>query len=254
LLVQQEFSVLKKTKLKPEPGIVFPDKSSLYRREEKVSVIKMTWVRVAVAATIILLAGLATFSLINNNKKDGKPGFATLTAPIEKKEVQNKKDEIFAYRDQTTVKQKQVQKTKMKKPASEKPAVQNHVAVINPENKNNLPKEKRSIEEPLITKNNISTQPDEPVNPESGIKSIDAVTMADQEKKNTLFDKITVTERPAPAFTVYTPLADSKENADKGGLKGLLRKATRVFEQRTKMQTTTGDNKLLVGVFAVSLK
>ena len=47
-----------------------------------------------------------------------------------------------------------------------------------------------------------------------------------------------------------------KEKSDKegGGIKEFLRKTTRVFERRTRIQTTTDDNKLLVGAFAVSLK
>ena len=58
--VQKELSLLQKTKLQPEAEIVFSDKSTLYRREEKVRVISMTWFRVAVAAAIILIAGFAT--------------------------------------------------------------------------------------------------------------------------------------------------------------------------------------------------
>jgi hypothetical protein len=37
-------------------------------------------------------------------------------------------------------------------------------------------------------------------------------------------------------------------------VKGLLRKATRVFERRTNIKATTDDDKLLIGAFAVSLK
>ena len=65
--VKQELALLQKTKLQPEAEVIFPDKSILYRREEKVRVISMTWFRVAVAAAIILIAGFATFRLINTN-------------------------------------------------------------------------------------------------------------------------------------------------------------------------------------------
>ena len=54
----QNLAWLKQAKL-PEEKIVFPDKSSLYRHEEKPAVIfHMRWIRVAVAAAVILLAGL----------------------------------------------------------------------------------------------------------------------------------------------------------------------------------------------------
>jgi anti-sigma factor RsiW len=67
-VVKQELALLQKTKLQPEAEVIFPDKSILYRREEKVRVISMTWFRVAVAAAIILIAGFATIRLINTNK------------------------------------------------------------------------------------------------------------------------------------------------------------------------------------------
>jgi hypothetical protein len=70
-VVKQELALLQKTKLQPEAEVVFPDKSILYRREEKVRVISMTWFRVAVAAAIILIAGFATIRLINTNKNGG---------------------------------------------------------------------------------------------------------------------------------------------------------------------------------------
>ena len=67
--VKQELALLQKTKLQPEAEIIFPDKSVLYRREEKVRVIRMSWFRVAVAAAIILIAGFATFRLVNTNRR-----------------------------------------------------------------------------------------------------------------------------------------------------------------------------------------
>ena len=78
------------------------------------------------------------------------------------------------------------------------------------------------------------------------------------EKKNNKVEGIyasisdpNVTLKDRQTSDVDTPDIQSK---DGGGLKEFLRKTTRVFERRTKIQTTTEDNKLLVGAFAVSLK
>jgi hypothetical protein len=68
--VKQELALLQKTKFQPEAEVTFPDKSILYRREEKVRVISMTWFRVAVAVAIVLIAGFATIKLINNKNGD----------------------------------------------------------------------------------------------------------------------------------------------------------------------------------------
>src|SRR6187551_1625354 len=83
--VKQELTLLQKTKLQPEAEVVFPDKSILYRREEKVRVISMSWFRVAVAAAIILIAGFATFRLINTNKN----GEVAAVAGIDKSKKQS---------------------------------------------------------------------------------------------------------------------------------------------------------------------
>lgn len=57
--LQKEFELLAKTKMVPDLNIVHPDKQSLYKREEQPSrVISMIWVRVAVAAALILVMGL----------------------------------------------------------------------------------------------------------------------------------------------------------------------------------------------------
>jgi hypothetical protein len=58
-ILSKEFELLAKTKIVPDLTIVHPDKQSLYKREEQPTVIiNMVWVRVAVAAALILVLGL----------------------------------------------------------------------------------------------------------------------------------------------------------------------------------------------------
>lgn len=55
---RENMAWLRKTKLEPE-AIVFPHKASLYRRSEKrTPVFRMQWVRIAVAAAVLIIAGL----------------------------------------------------------------------------------------------------------------------------------------------------------------------------------------------------
>ena len=253
--VQQELALLLKTKLQPEAEIVFPGKSVLYRKEEKVRVIGIYWRRLAVAAILLLMAGLITFRLINNSKNDGKPDIAVITPPKENKEVKTiSGDDV--------VKQEQIQTAQIKsgpdktKKVIEPRTNENVVAVVkSTENKNNLPKAKSNQEQALIADNTTTKLPDEPAYNEMKKITGDAESVASNEKKN-LFDNSTVTNKTSPTLAIYNPDEGiaGKEKEDKGGLKGLLRKATRVFEHRTNIKTTTDDNKLLVGVFAVSLK
>jgi len=82
-------------------------------------------------------------------------------------------------------------------------------------------------------------------------KKIDQVQKGGTNAINTSFPMTSVTNKPE--LTLDIPEQQAKEK-DGGGIKEFLRKTTRVFERRTKIQTTTEDNKLLVGAFAVSLK
>jgi hypothetical protein len=82
-------------------------------------------------------------------------------------------------------------------------------------------------------------------------KDRNAVQKNESDAINTSFTNTDVTNKSELAL--YIPEAEEREK-DGGGLKEFLRKTTRVFERRTKIQTTTEDNKLLVGAFAVSLK
>ena len=264
--IQLELALLQKTKLQPETDIFFPDKSILYRKEEKVHVIRMIWLRVAVAAILILITGLVTFRLITNSKKDGKPEIASAVKPAQKpveKEIKNNSGinkNIVIIEKPLATSEKIRDKKEIILP-KESTVAKNNISSILKKNKNNLPKEKRSVDQPLIAKIDLTKEGNKEVNiPEIRKSDNDAVVINDPEKANEIFINNNVTERNTPALnnqnTSGTGFANYKEDAssDKGGLKGFLRKATRVFEHRTKIQTTTDDNKLLVGVFAVSLK
>lgn len=59
--LQKEFDLIQQTKLIADGEVMFADKSVLYRKEEPARIIRISWMRVAVAAAIIgfiLLAGL----------------------------------------------------------------------------------------------------------------------------------------------------------------------------------------------------
>ncbi len=255
--VKKELSVLLKTKFQPEAEIIFTDKSVLYRREEKVKVIGIYWRRLAVAAIILLMAGLVTFRVVNNNKKDGKPDFVNINTPVIKKEIPINPDGVLPKQDQKLPEQKQVEDKKLKQPLLENLPDENSVVIKNTENKNNLPKEKNNVDKSLIANNSTTNQTEETGFTEIEKANNSDAAIAQVEKKDPLFNNSTVTNKTSPTLAKYDPDEGSvpvKEKEDKGGLKGLLRKATRVFEHHTNIKTTTDDNKLLVGVFAVSLK
>ena len=248
--VQRELALLQKTKLQPEAEITFPDKSILYRREEKVRVISMTWFRVAVAAAIILIAGFATFRLINANgdtptvaeinKPKNQPSDKTIEQPISNPANQIPQD---TKDDLANTDKKSTDKKDSKRTVDD--IVVPNTSTAKRENKNNLPKEGNKDTQ-TNTLNDVIAEVDIPNVKKDDSKAVNV----ESEKANTLFADDDVTKSTTPTFANYTP----PKEKDGGGIKEFLRKTTRVFERRTRIQTTTDDNKLLVGAFAVSLK
>jgi len=254
--VKQELTLLQKTKLQPEAEVVFPDKSILYRREEKVRVIGMTWFRVAVAAAIILLAGFAIFRLVNTSKNGDTPPVAS----VEKSNDQSSEKadslsnpgnsiptESLVKGNEKSPKEQTIDKNNNKSPVDknddQKPLIAQR------ENKNKLPEERKNINLQVEDPNKKIEQ----TFAQAGLPQLEKDTRTAETNAsgviNTNFNDQSVTLKDN--LTLYIPKQEEKEG---GGIKEFLRKTTRVFERRTRIQTTTDDNKLLVGAFAVSLK
>ena len=251
-IIQKELLLLQKTKLQPETEVIFPDKSTLYRREEKVRVISMAWFRVAVAAAIILIAGFVTLRLINTDKGGDKIEVAKNSDP--KNQSSNQKADEPVRQPVNQEDPKESLATAEKKSSSEqtpektskKPAIENKVPApliaSKAENKNKLPRTQ------LETDNNNEMLIAAVEIPKDNNK---AAQKSETEIINNPLEYSSVTKSSAPTFAI---MDDDDFAKEKGGLKEFLRKTTRVFERRTKIQTTTEDNKLLLGAFAVSLK
>ena len=253
--VHQEMNILKKTKLQAEPAVVFPDKSILYRREVKARVISISWRKVAVAAALVLIAGFVTTRIINNNTNGETPELVSAEPPATRQRVpliNNPQTGIETNKTEPAIVSGPVKREIQKIPTQNLMA--KNVVAANPDNKNNLPKIKLTEEPSLIAQQSTPKQPAETAFPENINIDNDAITLTTPKNNNPLFENSTVTERPAPSYAIYDASDIPGEPVGNGGIKGLLRKATRVFEQRTKIQTTTEDNKLMIGVFAVSLK
>ena len=252
-VIQKELLLLQKTKLQPETEITFPGKSTLYRREEKVRVISMVWLRVAVAAAIILIAGFVTLRLINtdnagdnievakNSDPKNQPSDQKTDAPAIQPVNQEKKDQ----KESLATIEKKSSSGQTPEKTSKKPAIENKVPaplISKAENKNNLPITQQK------TDNNKKTFIASVEIPKDNNK---AAQISESEIISTPLGNSSVTKSSTLTFAI---MDDDDFEKEKGGLKEFLRKTTRVFERRTKIQTTTEDNKLLLGAFAVSLK
>ncbi|HET6768172.1 MAG TPA: hypothetical protein VFH08_12255 [Chitinophagaceae bacterium] len=251
--IQKELVLLRKTKLQPDAEVIFPGKAGLYRKEERVRVISMTWFRVAVAAALILIAGFVTLRLINSDNSGDKNEVVQTNDPKNQPADQKPNQPVIQPGIQEQKDQKgSLATTEKKSSSAQTPEKTVKKAVI----KNDIPAS--LIANKAENKNKLpGTQPETDNNNEMLIAAVeipkDNNSAAQKSESEIISDPLgnsSVTKSSTPSFAIM----DDDFGKEKGGLKEFLRKTTRVFERRTKIQTTTDDNKLLLGAFAVSLK
>lgn len=247
---KKELDIFLKTRLQPDTEIIFPDKSILYREPSRVKILRLSWMRIAAAAVLLLISGFVLLRFLNSGSKNSDPGIAIndkaatgqeQLAPVT--DPQKTDDSLIEKNPENNI---------GNTPASPRNEIQLAQTVTekkryqqNPQIEY-LPEEKTG--EHVYVKNEISTET-AAIQPRQLTKQV--METEDVERKILILSDNSVTEKITPTYAVYTP---PDESDDSGGFKELLRKATRVFERRTKIQATTEDNKLLVGAFTVSLK
>lgn len=271
LAVQKELDLLRFTRLQPE-AVEFPDKASLYRREEKVRAMPVRWWRAA-AAILILALGLSTVWMISRRSDEAavagaSPGKEQIKSPAPIL-PENGKEELAVTKDTVQPGNSlQMQQSKLAtnstditptdqkmkrtiQPANNQPQPDNKDALASrqPDNKsNNLPV---PVNNPNVnnTQNAVAVQSVPPNNNPKGI-----LTNNDVTKKAGSSPDI----KPGFDFAVANPDKQTPEIEENTGkknkLRGFFRKVTRTFEKRTNIDPTDQDNRLLVGSLAIKLK
>jgi hypothetical protein len=282
--IRTELELLQKTKLQPEQTIIFRNKESLYRREEKVRVISLQWRRIAVAAVLLIALGTSVFIALNkkdnsgtelaNVKKNNEQPVLKSTdensSDQQKQESiksenqlapENSNNEIKNGDEQLAVKNESVQPDKKSTTNEERnkqrtslPVNQDApvIADVNTEKgTNNLP----------LPKNNPNVNPELNKVNENVIARIDPI-----EKKNlTDFNENKQTPRVTPdgnkpldnivAAVSKEPVEqiETEQAGKKNKLRGFFRKVTRNFEKRTNIKATDDEDRLLLAGFSVKL-
>lgn len=262
-----ELEFLQKTKLQPDSAIVFSNKEILYRKEEKVRVIGISWRRIAVA--VALLLAVSTTALIVFNNKTNKQGIAS----EEKKNIQ----------DNINVKQTNTEtiSTAPKITDDTNDKVEETIEINNPiankeiriEEKNipYLPIEIKKDEQDIVDTKEIRKTNDlpRPVNNPYVNKVVEdnPIAMVDHPAKESLTNSketnniSTVTPnsskpldniRTASLTEPVNPV-DEEQPGRKNKLRGFFRKVTRTFEKNTNIKATDDEDRLLLGGLAIKL-
>lgn len=260
--IKEELNLFLKTKLQPET-IVFANKESLYRREEKVRRIPVWW-RVAAAAAIVITVGITGVVVLNN-----KPDTAKETANANQAEAKQATKERPEVADNNT-KQTTQPSTTDNNLIIQPEKIANSSILAKQDNKNSQSKEKIQNnlpvqvkkEEELIANNNLPTPENNPnvsrpINPVDASSNATAykVNEADKMSSQQNSNNLAVTVSPTYAYNkqiIDEPVDES--DGKKNKLRGFFRKITRTFEKRTGIDATDDDNRLLVAGLAIKLK
>ena len=269
--IKLELDTLQKTKLQPET-IIFPDKESLYRKEEKVKVVAVYWKRIAVAAALLLAVSSTALIFFKDRDKG-------ITVPVA-----------------------QTKETKSPASPGNKPVViQKEPAVENVQaTDNTIAKEKNTTDNNSLLVKEKKIEPKEKIKQHLpvGLKQIDAAVATTKEEKKKTNDlpqpvhnpnvnkpadqnsiaqvdipikesltnfketnqSSTVTpnsQRPldnviAASLKQSEDPIDDEQPGKKNKLRGFFRKVTRTFEKTTNIKATDED-RLLVGGLAIKL-
>ena len=254
--VQEELSIFLQTKLQPEE-IVFPNKETLYRREKTVRVISMQWWKIAIAAILIISAGVSVYSVLinkNNNTTTSTSTAAVMKTDVEKKEVPKQTTPTLPDSQQPNVIPDQQQEVQLnvtasaKKESNEKEKIQEQ-----PGEDNN-----RQLAYNAPGENPIQLQP---ATVEIDNTTIEQSKVSEPVAIDDIMHKQNINPTPVTNPGVETPDNSSKyddaaqyaSNTENKKFRGFFRKATRILERTTSIDAA-GDDKVLIGGMAINLK
>lgn len=264
---KQEWIVLQHAKLQSDDSIKFPDKQSLYRKEEKpVRIIPPGWARIAAAAAVIITGGLIWMNVGNKHRMTRiAPQQVAITSPdntsLQKGSqavvVPNVQKLTGAEEKNTELNSSltnQINQKGQKYNASVATITQEQVSEINP-----VTDSKTLPQEQPVT--NIQT----PAQSQIKVQAIPEPALAFQEDVKNAPDRLSLPVKPvlldAAAFSGDRDkrIAEKQETEDshylsinndnkktKGKLRGLFRRVTRMIDQAT--STDPEDEKSIIRI------
>jgi anti-sigma factor RsiW len=255
----QELDLLRKTKLRPEEHVIFFDKDSLYRKENKTRplIVVRQW-RVAAAAVLLVGTGAVAYFLNDSRSTTSFPTARVISGPQRSVDPKIVNPQIFPPdsvvsvnetipngKNSTTVKLSQRKiaapvKLSVEKEAAPQSTDEAIALTVDDGNQNNLPS--RRFESGSQDGGNTLI---------AALPSRKALT--DLKANNSL---IAVTNKDRGSLI---PMSDGAtdgaqpEFATKTSFRGILRKITRTLEKTTNIKATDEQDRLLVGGLAIRL-
>ncbi|MBL7731337.1 MAG: hypothetical protein JNM88_09175 [Chitinophagaceae bacterium] len=273
--IQKELDLLLQAKL-PAETIVFADKASLYRKEEKVRPLFTRWMKYA-AAVLLLLISAAIIILSGNKKQAGVPDEVLAkeqpqnTNPVTPQQENNSVRQDMATTntpdDQTTT-SPAVEVKNQQQPAPVYAAQPKDVPSV--QDKKDMPEQRIPDNSPVNNAVVKTTNDNRPSNnlpqplERPGINNNQPNnTMAVSNlPQNTLTTKRVTNNNPSSSDIQNASFPENNNTGEafadagqkKNKLRGFFRKVTRTFEKRTNIDPTDGEDRLLVAGLSIRMK
>lgn len=258
---QAEFEVILRSRMLVDNSIVHPDKESLYRYEKKERpVVYMQWMKIAVAAAILLFVGGAGWYFSTQSQHATAPlaGVPTETAPSATPQTPTTKQPA------TPLNQEDVNQT-IASIGVKEAAHSKHVEAPNPiAAVSKKSSEKSNISSPSIVKQERKQLP--VIETKDATEPKIELIAANTEAKAPIIDEALSEEqiRGGSAKTEYVEASFAEDNnvvyvanttvSKKNKLRGVFRKASRIFEKATNIDPTEGDRAVRIAGFEIALK
>jgi hypothetical protein len=263
--------LLQKTKLQLEL-VSFPDKSSLYRKEEKTRRILPVYWRAA-AAILIIILGITGFLLVNRKPDTDQPEVAKAPTNLPAKtELPENKESLIPVNDQAqTIASNPINKSEVSEPAAT-PARPSEQTLAQQQQKNtplskqpgNNPvpesgKDEMTASNNLQPTNNLPKPVHNPnlINTQAPTDALASNIKENNIPQQVITNPVVTSANPQPsdiiqaAYSNNEPLEETEGKKNKN--RGIFRKIARTFEKRTNIDPTD-DNRLLVAGLSIKLK
>ena len=273
--LQAAFELIQQVRLSPDTSIVFDNKESLYRKEDDDKVVPFRWWKLAVAAMVVLMAGIYWLYQANKTNppaelvKNTQPVTIPQQPPLHKIEKRTNAD--TSNKEQTVREVAAITSTKKENPQvkSERPA---HVVAVNHKKQVNQNNDKATGEPGAVTEdavanttvsrligaavNSIKNEPGKKADINTNI----AAAASKSVKNNQLTYLNPGEDKEAYAEQVAATNNDKLEVLNtsvdtKNSLRGFFRKASRLIAKKTSLGDEDSKRKsILIGGFEIAVR
>lgn len=270
---KHDWESLLKTRLQADTSIVFPDKTSLYRKEHSTRVVFMRRIRIAAAAVLLLAIGATTVQVMRSSESNsGNDSTNVLAggAKVQTGDQRNNADgpTLIKETDQSSPSELNKQTTAQQpvQYASGTTDKKYQQADPTPQSQGISNAVQYQDQAVAANGNQADNNPAPRVRPAVKVDDLTPIIRGQEEmtaagSKPNLANKID----PAVTFASVQPsqisnpadealIANASENdGKKNKFRGFFRKVTRTFEKKTNIDVTDGQDQLLIAGFAIKM-